>query len=463
MVVSAPDGSNIAPEPMAEGNWSFATYKSGAQWWNGSLTYLGADASPRSASSNGYVTGYNTSWHSTDPELAVGWRVTGGTVTKRLLPVPTTGTYPWSCGYGVNNRGLMVGNTIINADTQAWAYDWASTDTAILPALDIKGEAADSMSASAVNDAGQVVGSASTGSWKDAYVWTSGGGVASLGMTTVHDVDVWDLSENGYVVGKMGETVFRKKIGEANWVDTGLPTTMATDGGVNNAGWVAFGENIYRDGEVENIADLLVDGSGFGWFNVIDINNRGVMIGQARQSRTTGTTKTVLLLPVAGENKVPNPDFGTTDGLSYVGDVTVVSDPLDAGNSCLQMTTASPVYVDQQVDTPNGSFEIAFDYRFLDEGGTLAVELNGVELELIGPSMAADPDWVNYGFLVTDETLYDLNDVAMRITLNHEDPGKRILLDNLELRVINEIPEPATLALLAAGGFGALLRRRRDR
>jgi hypothetical protein len=140
--------------------------------------------------------------------------------------------------------------------------------------------------------------------------------------------------------------------------------------------------------------------------------------------------------------------------------VAVVTDPLDAGNSCLQMTTASPVYVDQQVDTPNGSFEIAFDYRFLDEGGTLAVELNDVELELLGPSEAADPDWVNYGFLVTDETLYDLDDVRLRITLDHPDSGKRILLDNLELRLINEVPEPTSLALLTLGGLAMLKRRR---
>jgi hypothetical protein len=302
-----------------------------------------------------------------------------------------------------------------------------------------------------------VVGIARESGWA-AWVWTEADGISELGISASRPVDVWDISQNGYIAGtRKNEIVFIARADETGYSNTHMP--FHDTGGVNDAGWVASGNHLYHEGQVDNVYDLLVPGTSYSYLEITDINNRGVM--QATGYGSSGYTH-LLLRPVAGENTVPNPDFGTTDGLSYEGDVAVVTDPLDAGNSCLQMTTASPVYVDQQVDTPNGSFEIAFDYRFLDEGGTLAVELNGEELQLLGPSDAADPDWVNYGFLVTDETLYDLNDVRLRITLDHPDTGKRILLDNLELRVINEIPEPTSLALLAIGGCTALLRRRRS-
>lgn len=163
---------------------------------------------------------------------------------------------------------------------------------------------------------------------------------------------------------------------------------------------------------------------------------------------------------MGGDNVVSNSSFDSNVGLTVGGGTaTIVVDPGDGTNSCLQMTTGSPVYVEQIVDTPNGTFEIAFDYRVLDAGCTLEVSLNGQTLQTLGPLEGTD-DWVNYGFLVADPLLFDLDDAALRITLDHDDSGKIALLDGLEMRVINEIPEPVTLVLLSLGGL-ALIRRRK--
>ncbi len=454
---SAPIGS------MAEGSISFAGYNGDAWWYRGGWTKLSDSGSPKSASSTGYVVGRDIA-----TEQAVGWHVTSGGVTYRQLNVPTQGPYPWSEGYGVNNRGIMVGAAQSGVGTSAaYIHDWNAGSTTFIDPMDLDndGEPADIMNAIAVNDAGIVVGNVIDGWYRDGFVHTPGSGVASLGVKVyAKDLEVWDLSENGYVAGAIDDsTVYVKKIGESGYTDTGLAYNSER-GGVNDAGWVASGNQLYHDGTVSNISDLVVPGTGYGWFGIRDINSRGVMIGMARESMYSGDWARVLLFPVAGDNVVPNPEFDTTDGLVTSGEVEVVTDPDDAGNNCLQMTTASPVYIEQLVDTPNGSFEISFDYRFLDAGGTLLLELNGQELEVLGPASKPDATWVNHGhgYLVNDPSLYNLSDAALRITFDHDEADKRVLLDSLHLGVVDEIPEPTILSLMGLGGL-AMLRRRRGK
>ena len=57
--------------------------------------------------------------------------------------------------------------------------------------------------------------------------------------------------------------------------------------------------------------------------------------------------------------------------------------------------------------------------------------------------------------------LFDLDDAPRRITLDYGESGMRVLVDNLEMRVVNEILEPTTPTRLGLMGSPLLARRRR--
>jgi len=455
---------------MAQTSTAFCAKGGAKTWlWHGSWTELGTTStagSPECASTTGYVGGCR---YSAGQYTVKGWLVDGGSFTVRDLPVASTGMRE---ARGVNDYGLFTGGTTTDSpgfgDRQAWVYDWGTGAVTYLPVYNLAGDEsrlATLMLGMAVNNAGTVVGVAREGeTWWDGFVWTQGGGTQSLGIlsSTCDSLGVYDVSGNGYVTGHINGTVFIKKVGEAGYVSTGIAGASFGDGGVNDTGMVATGSSVYHDGNAESIQSLLVDANGYSSFRLIDIDNRGWIIAEAWGGSHGTDHAVVLLTPVRGENVVGNSSFDSNAGLTTGGGgtATIVTDPNDGTNLCLQMTTGSPVYVEQLVDTPNGSFEIAFDYQVVDAGCTLAVSLDGLSLATLGP-LDTTAGWVSHGFLVADPNVFDLTGAALRVTVDHGESGKTVYLDNLEVRVVNPVPEPACAAVLLAGA--SLLRRRRTR
>lgn len=285
--IPLPSGvTSMSVYDMGRGNTNFCASGGGAWLWNGSWTLLGDyKMRPRCVSNTGYVGG------SASDSTAKGWCVTGGSIEVRTLPI-TTMPYGSRTAYGVNDYGLFTGTT--DADIPdfgpgrtAWVYDWQTGDVTYIPAYNLVGDTsklADVMVGRAVNNAGTVVGIAQEReTCSDGFVWTASGGVESLGLVTTGSVDVYDVSENGYITGHINGTAFVKKIGDSGYVSIGIPGAWCAGGGVNDTGMVATYDSVYHDGVTEKIQSLLVNGAGYNYFQLKGINNRGWIVGEARK------------------------------------------------------------------------------------------------------------------------------------------------------------------------------------
>ncbi|AQQ69927.1 hypothetical protein SMSP2_00261 [Limihaloglobus sulfuriphilus] len=126
-----------------------------------------------------------------------------------------------------------------------------------------------------------------------------------------------------------------------------------------------------------------------------------------------------------------------------------------------ELTTGSPVKIQQSLDTPEDPFYILFDYEFLTTTGALEITLtnrDGVEFvagELDAPGELAGK--MNGAALhVTDPGWLYLDNVSLGFELDGI-TGSQIILDNVEF---SNVPEPAAIAIF---GLGALILKRRKR
>ena len=105
---------------------------------------------------------------------------------------------------GINDAGVIVGWSAPAAGEQNQAYRWTGSAKNYLGTL-----GGLSSVATAVNDAGQVVGRADTGIRRSgalqhvSFLWTAGEGMSSLGLSRGTDYALaWDINESGWVVGE---------------------------------------------------------------------------------------------------------------------------------------------------------------------------------------------------------------------------------------------------------------------
>lgn len=79
-------------------------------------------------------------------------------------------------------------------------------------------------------------------------------------------------------------------------------------------------------------------------------------------------------------------------------------------------TPDQPVALTQIIDTPNQSFQIVFDRKFLTPAGTLVVSIDGTTISETTPSVSPDPI-TRETIYINDVTLMGLQDVELRIEL----------------------------------------------
>ncbi len=151
--------------------------------------------------------------------------------------------------------------------------------------------------------------------------------------------------------------------------------------------------------------------------------------------------------------------------LNPTGLAEILDDPQQAGNGLLRLydsaTGAVSVGATKHVSVPLPELILEFDYRFLTEG-KLNIKLDGILVDTISAPLSGDgspgsPNMANYnktidiiGVGITPGEL----DLTFEL-VNQGDP--ELHLDNLQ---VTNVPEPASLSLLAIGGL-ALIRRRK--
>ncbi len=295
--------------------------------------------------------------------------------------------------------------------------------------------------AEAVNDGGLVVG------WLDdldrpsnaddrAWAWSASTGMYEIAPPPGYsECRATDVSNNGVVIGQIGNLSY----------DTGY--------------MVSFGV-----GQTYNFDDLLTDAFA-GWdVNLFAINDRMQIACNGRDA--SGNRFVGYAAPVAGvQNFVSQGTFGAPGALpagwtaTGPGSASVVADPTDPANHVLSMITGSPIIVSQAVDTPAGPFMVQFDYLFASATGTLDVLIDGVVVDTLDAPDPLQAGWLNGGVVIEDPLLLGLSGVELAFAFDGV-TGSQVLVDNIELRSLVLVPEPASLALLGLGAFLVNSRRR---
>lgn len=175
------------------------------------------------------------------------------------------------------------------------------------------------------------------------------------------------------------------------------------------------------------------------------------------------------------------------------GSVAVIPDPADSLNNVAQLTTGSPVSLEQTFEPLDEPFSIKFWRRFLSDKGVLCVYVEPVEGDA-GESVSAknDPEpacdsgalaaFASVGAELTmqevsidvlDEALYGLDQLLLRLVFTAEEGGVQVLLDDLTTVPYvegepgsTEVPLAPSIVFVAGtfivAGLAARRRRRRS-
>ena len=124
------------------------------------------------------------------------------------------------------------------------------------------------------------------------------------------------------------------------------------------------------------------------------------------------------------------------------------------------LTTGSPVALSTIVDTPNGPFNLLFDYQFLTTTGSLEVLLDGMLLDTIAAPPVLPAAATTRSILVDDASKFGK---ALELTFDFDGlTDSQVIIDDVGFGpAASSVPEPTTAAgmLLALSALG--LRRRR--
>ena len=218
------------------------------------------------------------------PPLAVLWPAGGGYVVLGTLEAPWNS---YSNATDVNNRGQVVGRSCQSrfSEDVCRAFLWQSGDgmrnLGVLPGA----TSSDGSSASAINDAGQVVGTAPRGSTLRAFFWDDASGMRDLGTLAggAGSAVARDINGAGQVVG----------YSDVNPNGGGSPQAFV---------WTEAGGMI-------NLGGLE---SGFYTGYAQAINDRGLVVGASNRSGTNGSLVPVVwtIAAAAGETLLADGNSG---------------------------------------------------------------------------------------------------------------------------------------------------------
>ena len=160
-------------------------------------------------------------------------------------------------------------------------------------------------------------------------------------------------------------------------------------------------------------------------------------------------------------NRVANGQFsGQLTGWNASGGGTASIVQFD-NESVVQLEAGSPVALKQQVDSPDSPFEIAFDFRFVDNDGSIEVLFNGKTVHTLDAATFGAMNEMQQATTTLDQPSQTaLTDVPLEFQYINAMSGSQVQLDDVSLRAI---PEPDTGLLLLLGGFAGLGRGRRRR
>jgi len=186
----------------------------------------------------------------------------------------------FSAALGINNSGQVVGGTNVDGGSTR-AFIWDETNEM----QDLLGVTSN---AEAINDAGVVVGTASIEAIHVSFIWDEIQEVREI-MSISGPAYPFDINNSGQVVGRYWPDERAFIWDETNGMqDIGtLAEGITLARSINNLGqvvgssridnvWHAF---LYQNGSMDDLNDLIPEGSGWVLEHAQDINNNGQIVG----------------------------------------------------------------------------------------------------------------------------------------------------------------------------------------
>jgi len=242
---------------------------------------------------------------------AVMWDASGN---PTLIDVPVEGVRVESLAHGINDAGQVAG--FVSTDTREYAFLW-SQDGGL---LDLGANLGWQWSvAIGINDRGQVVGwySDVPGS-QNAFLWTSGQ-AANLGAACDGRSSAWDVNDAGQVIGSASDAAYSAVTWTASGVRSELPCL-----GVRSEAWA-----INDAGVIAGVTSVpLPNGFPVDRATAWDADREPTLLSEA-QSRAYGINDSGLIVGTVGQvaviwEPVPEPS-GLLALLAGIGSVGMIA------------------------------------------------------------------------------------------------------------------------------------------
>ncbi|CAH0354299.1 hypothetical protein AQB9606_03645 [Aquabacterium sp. CECT 9606] len=208
----------------------------------------------------------------------------------------------------INLSGQIVGTGSVSGTAHALVWQSHSAQAAILPSV---GGAHLGSSASAINDAGLVVGRSEMDfSQGRATLWTSG---VPTDLGVLHEGDgsaAFDINNAGQIIGDSGGHAVRWDNGNITELGLLAGSVSGAAGDINNLGQIVGSS--YKGGQAvatlwdgQSVIDLNQYAEGSEWVlvNAVGINDQGWVVGNA-QHVVSGVSRPYMLIP----SSVPEPN-----------------------------------------------------------------------------------------------------------------------------------------------------------
>ncbi|HET7153502.1 MAG TPA: T9SS type A sorting domain-containing protein, partial [Candidatus Kapabacteria bacterium] len=305
----------VTGEAYALPNTTYPTYAPthGFLWRNGVMTDLGTfdgpglgpDSYGSSINDNGQIAGFTDVVVGTPPFISYyphAFIANGGGNLSDIGFLPTAGQYPYANGYGLNNKGQVVGtcaDSTITGGTSAFFYSGGS-----MTRLNALAESYDSVTyAYAINNKGQAVGNSDSAGYSRAVMWDNGGAPQRLGMLpggAYYASGATGINDNGQIVG---------------WCDSLGPI----------AGEAYIHAVLWDHGTVKDLGSL------YGYAQAKAINNKGDIVGysyppnvQPQNGQYLDEYGTAFILPHNG--RIMKLDSLTPAGCESFNDAVGIND-----------------------------------------------------------------------------------------------------------------------------------------